>query len=273
MAEEWKRDTPWRQGHLLPPEALSLLRNTEPDDFAVVITYDCDLASDILDTSDPRAEPFVEVLLGKKGDTSKTAERGWGKNPRLIHLNYKNPQGKTLVLEFAILDRKNVAKAELCKFEPQKCELPSAELEAFSRWLASRYRRSAFPDAFNDALAASKLGKKLEKRLKGSGGEAVTAVLFDIVERSATEFNLSVVLLYLDEDRHGEVEAIEADIKELFKDLNLEVSGDGAKIVLGDCTSISEGEITLRQARRLQKWEKDYLSFRSDPPDEMLDET
>jgi hypothetical protein len=267
MAEEWKRNTPWRQGHLLPPEALSLLKVSDEGTFAVVISHDCDLANDDLDV-----EPDVEVILGKVGDRSKSGNLRWGKSPRRIHLEYTSPNGDTLLLEFNINQRRTVAKRDLCRYEPQPYRLAKAECEAFSRWLASRYRRSAFPDAFNNVLRHSKLGEKLENKLKKPGGEATTAVLFDIEERSDAEFHLSVVLLYRDENRHEEVQVVAESINELFKELNYEVTDGGAKIILKDCEAVSESVLTLSDARKLQKWEKDFMSLRSDPPGEMMGE-
>lgn len=267
MAEKWKRDTPWRQGHLLPPEALSLLGVSDEGIFAVVISHDCDLANDDLEE-----EPNVEVILGKVGDRSKSGNLRWGKSPRRIHLEYTHPNGDTLLLEFSINQRRTVAKRDLCRHEPQAYGLTEAEREAFSRWLASRYRRSAFPDAFNDVLRRSKLAEKLEKKLNKPRGEAVTAVLFDVEEISSTEFHLSVVLLYRDEDRYAEVQALAESINALFESLGDEVASGGAKIVLKDCVSVSESIITLSAARKLKKWEKDHMSLRSDPPGEMLGE-
>lgn len=267
MAEEWKRDTPWRQGHLLPPEALSLLSVSGEGTYAVVISHDCDLANDDLEE-----EPNVEVILGQVGDPGKSGNLRWGKSPRRIHLEYTYPNRDTLLLEFNINQRRTVAKRDLCRYEPQAYGLEKAEREAFARWLASRYRRSAFPDAFNDVLRLSGLGKKLEKKLDTPGGEAVTAVLFDVEERSDAEFHLSVVLLYRDENRYEEVQAVANSINALFESLGDEVAGGGAKIVLKDCVPVSESELKLSAARKLQKWEKDYMSLRSDPPGDMMDE-
>lgn len=266
MAEEWKRDTPWRQGHLLPPEALSLLDVSDEGTFAVVISHDCDLANDDLEE-----EPNVEVILGKEGDRSKSGNLRWGKSPRRIHLKYTHPNGDTLLLEFSINQRRTVAKQDLCRYEPQAYGLKEAEREAFSRWLASRYRRSAFPDAFNDVLHSSGLGKKLEKKLKKPEGEAITAVLFDVEERSGAEFHLSIVLLYRDEDLYEKVDAVAKSIQGLFEECNHEVSVGEVKVMLEDCEPISEGKLTVKDFRKLQKWEKDYISQRSDPPGEMMD--
>ncbi|MCL6528283.1 MAG: hypothetical protein K6T57_15595 [Thermaceae bacterium] len=267
MAEEWKRDTPWRQGHLLPSEALSLLDASEEGTFAVVISHDCDLANDDLEE-----EPNVEVILGKVGDPSKSGNLRWGKSPRRIHLEYTHPNGDTLLLEFNINQRRTVAKEDLCRYLPQAYGLEKAEREAFARWLASRYRRSAFPDAFNDVLRLSKLGKRLENKLDKPGGEATTAVLFDVEERSDAEFHLSVVLLYRDEDRYAEVQALAESINALFESLGDEVAGGGAKIMLKECVPISESAITVDRYMKLKKWEKDYMSLRSDPPGDMMDE-
>ena len=267
MADEWKRETPWSQGHLLPSAALALLGISEPGVFAVVISHDCDLANENL-----AVEPEVEVLLGRQGDPQKSGNFRWGKSPRQIHLNFTHPENEALLLEFSIHPRKTVSKTELCKYDPQRYVLSSAELESFARWLASRYRRSAFPDAFNDVLKSSKLGDKLDDKLKGSGGTAVTAILFDVEEKSSNGFHLSVVLMYRDEDRYEVVEGVSDSISKLFDSLGNEVSSNGTKIVLNDCLCISEGAITLKSFRKLQKWEKDYLSLRSEPTGEMLGE-
>jgi len=80
------------------------------------------------------------------------------------------------------------------------------------------------------------------------------------------------VLLYRDENRYEEVQAVANSINALFESLGNEVRSDRAKIVLKDCVPVSESELTLSAARKLQKWEKDHMSLRSDPPGEMLGE-
>ena len=59
---EWKRNTPWRQGNLLPNSAIAELGLCEngnlAEAIAVVASHDCDLAQD------PQSEPDVEVIIG-----------------------------------------------------------------------------------------------------------------------------------------------------------------------------------------------------------------
>ncbi|AWR88001.1 hypothetical protein [Meiothermus taiwanensis] len=233
----------------------------------MVISHDCDLANDDLEE-----EPNVEVLLGKMGDPSESGNLRWGKSPRRIHLEYTDQNGNKLLLEFRINQKRTVAKSELCRYDPQAYRLTENERDAFTRWLASRYRRSAFPDAFNDVLRLSRLGEKLESQLKKPEGEAITAVLFDLEERSSAEFRLSVLLLYSDEDLYEKVEAVAKSIRQLFEKHGHEVSAEGVRVELEDCVPISEGVLTLKDLRKLRKWEKDYISLRSNPPGKMMGE-
>lgn len=84
----WTRDTPWRQGHLLPSEAVVHLRlanaQAAEDLRVVVISHDCDLANDNLD-----AEPDVEVLVASAVPALK-GNFAWGKSPRTLHLEVQS---------------------------------------------------------------------------------------------------------------------------------------------------------------------------------------
>jgi hypothetical protein len=91
MVQQWTRNMPWRQGHLLPPEALSLLENPRQHEYAVVISHDCDLANENLEL-----EPHVEVLLGGVGNPDQSGNLRWGKSPRNIQLEFNNLEGTYL---------------------------------------------------------------------------------------------------------------------------------------------------------------------------------
>ncbi len=58
----WSRRIGWRQGHILPEEAVSALRlGSDADTLVMVVSHDCDLANTNLDI-----EPFVEVITGTR---------------------------------------------------------------------------------------------------------------------------------------------------------------------------------------------------------------
>ena len=61
---EWVRDAPWRQGHILPVDAMIALgiASSEQlnDSVAVVVSHDCDIAQS------PDVDPDVEIILGRR---------------------------------------------------------------------------------------------------------------------------------------------------------------------------------------------------------------
>lgn len=80
----WTRLTPWRQGSVVPSEAAVNLQLVKPEEaeaaVVIVISHDCDLANDNLET-----EPYVEVIIGRRIDKTNgncTA----AKSARILHL-------------------------------------------------------------------------------------------------------------------------------------------------------------------------------------------
>ena len=79
----WTRETPWRQGHVLPQEAVEALgfahTNLPEATCVIVISHDCDIAND-----DLSAEPDVEVIIGCL-PTTTNGNFSWEKTPRTLH--------------------------------------------------------------------------------------------------------------------------------------------------------------------------------------------
>ena len=103
---KWGRDTRWRQGHLLPVEAINAFGlagdRAAEDCAAVVISHDCDLAQ----PSD--AEPYVEIIVGRfvaaiDGNFANC------KNPRRLHLEVSGGPAKRVV-ELEAAKRFNLPK-------------------------------------------------------------------------------------------------------------------------------------------------------------------
>ena len=77
----WSRTIGWRQGHILPDEAVTALGLASgADALVMVISHDCDLANENLDI-----EPFVEVIAGKRL-TAPDPNLADLKSPRTLHL-------------------------------------------------------------------------------------------------------------------------------------------------------------------------------------------
>lgn len=172
----WSRETPWRQGHLLQVETireLGLAGGFPPESVAAVVaTHDCDLAQ-----LPSGGEPLVEVILGTILEGEPNGNYTNCKNLRRLHVGCTST-------DTAIYIELNASKRVfLCK---ESVENPRRALSAhqpasesvmtgrehgiFQRWLAARYRRSAFPDEFDRRLRdETRVAEKLAKAFRDSG--------------------------------------------------------------------------------------------------------
>jgi|SRR5680860_5988 len=157
---EWTRETPWRQGHLLTDEAMKelvLSHPDNPDDTVVIVaTHDCDLAQST------KREPEVEVVIGRR-IANADGNYTHAKTSRTLHVAFEGVA--PLLAEFVITAKCSVQKEILGNFKPAVTpRLSPSNLSTFQRWLASRYRRSVFPDEFEHRLVReTKLAERIAK--------------------------------------------------------------------------------------------------------------
>ena len=89
---DWARDTPWRQGHILPEAAVAHFQLRSVDGPAellcIVVSHDCDLASGI------DHEPNLEVIVGCR-IAKAVGTYTQSKNARRLHLEFQ--YGKTTI--------------------------------------------------------------------------------------------------------------------------------------------------------------------------------
>lgn len=267
--QPWTRDTPWRQGHVLSPEAVIHLELASAESAqqvrAVVISHDCDLANDNLD-----AEPEVEVLVGGVA-AALNGNFAWGKSPRTLHLQVQKAEG-TEVLELVQTTKRRVLKTALAKF------LPSAEysmdqpgLSTLRSWLATRYNRAAFADNFVKRLGAAQADERLARLLKSSG-DLISFVYFRMegghtVEREDGDpYAFNIVLVFAPGD-DAEASADRAD--ELAEKVEADLQGrlkDPSSVVLTSCIAISEDDVSVGQAKVLTQWRLEHMTLRADEP-------
>ncbi len=265
----WTRDTPWRQGHILPAAAVSELGlGGMVDTCVVVISHDCDIAND-----DLTVEPNVEVIVGRIG-VSRDGNLEWAKAPRTLHMALSCCDG-TPVIELSATRKELVPKSTLARFEPDHslC-MPPKQLATLRQWLAVRYNRSAFPDAFDRLIRAKKLDEKLRTVL-GKHGHIITAVYFDVDKgrlRAAEDsslFTLSVVLAYESGDEPLESadiadQAAERLGNEFAKRFYDEKSSTWSGVHLLSCIAMSEADLPVSRAKLLQQWRFEHVSLRND---------
>src|SRR5690606_15635897 len=151
------RDTDWRQGDLLTQEAaakLALMLNDVISEKTriVIITHDCDLPHP--------GETSVEVLFADV-IAAADSQLSYAKNPRKLHLSYEVFDGQPIVIELRHAERRIVSKDEFKKYAVRdgSVSLPANAKRALKQWLAARYGRPAFPNAFENRLRKT-IGKK-----------------------------------------------------------------------------------------------------------------
>lgn len=276
---EWARSTPWRQGSILDQQTLrELLLSASvwdhPADLGVVVSHDCDIAAN------PAIEPDVEVISGtllSKEDGSLTH----AKEARKLHLGLSAVDGAhPLVAQLKATEKFKIRKEQLAPYCPStKLFLEPKELEILRRWLAARYRRHAFPDAFE--MRFDKIEDKFREILKKSSGH-LRAVLFDLDEHAGGDpkpidapYALDIYLVYTSaENSHESLKSAQetkTKIERAFQG-KYRHSGTWKEIELRSCEVISDNALTYAQYLQLVEWRSEGLSLRSDPPGPMTGE-
>lgn len=271
MTAIWTRETPWRQGHLLTPEAIQALGLSHPESpdltCVVVISHDCDLANDAL-----QIEPDVEVIIGRRVQ-KVDGNYSWAKAPRTLHVDALH-KGSEAVLELVATAKQTISKQALAAFTPDtSCSLPGKSLSTLRTWLSVRYNRAAFPDPFVNRLSQSKVDKRLAKLIEPVG-TLLSAVYFEVdggkeIDRSdGSPYELIIVLAYPPgddpEQAADDVEEIEMTVTKLFEEKYFDQNfGKWNGIALKQCMSISEDDLTVSKARLLTQWRLDYMTIKA----------
>lgn len=274
------RDTDWRQGDLLSQEAaakLTALNGAIGEKHrVVVITHDCDLPHD--------GETSVEVIVAdvvEKVNPQFTR----AKNPRTLHLSYEMANGSPIVVEIRHTARRVVPKDEFeeCAVRDGNASLSADSKRALKQWLAARYGRPAFPNAFEDRLRKSigrrntverQIGKILEPEAKHLVG-----LFFDLGERSSVDaqpgepYSLSISVVY-DATEGGpqareSAERVACELRDLFE----QAYGQpdiATEIALDACEAVADTSITLADLRRVDQWRLEYISLGGDDHGDFL---
>ncbi|MCL4769455.1 MAG: hypothetical protein KJZ76_03800 [Burkholderiaceae bacterium] len=275
---EWNRDIPWRQGHLLGSDAIAALglnHTTEHEHpLVIVASHDCDLAQA------PEREPVVEVLVGC------TVASGQGnythaKTARKLHIEF---EGQILFwAEFEATAKVAIDKVMLNAFAPRTdAHLSSDKLNTFQLWLASRYRRSAFPDEFDRRLKDETLAEKISKAVR-KHGDLISGVFFDVDDGDEVRrvdpddaYTLDIYVLHPDEPDYmaaaAAAEQVVKNIHAAFITRLFEPTKTWKYIELRACEVLSESGLTYQQFKMLKRWPLDHISLAADPQQPVLAE-
>lgn len=270
---EWNRDTPWRQGHLLGSDAITafaLAHPIEPEATLVIVaSHDCDL------TQDPDVEPNVEVVVGRLL-TDKNGTYAHAKVARKLHVDFAGTSA--CWSEFEATAKTTIDKWKLNEFKPRTDATLTPENQAtFQMWLASRYRRSAFPDEFERRLTLK--GIKLHEKIADAvrpHGEHIAGVFFDVdngeeVTRDGPDdtYTLDITILHaadpdFDAAEKAAIAAAKA-IQTAFEDKLFKPTMTWQHIELSSCEATSESVLTYQQFKQLKRWRLDHISLAATP--------
>lgn len=279
---EWSRETPWRQGYFLDNAAI-LAFNLEckeaPEKTVVIVaSHDCDL------TQLPNAEPALEVIAGcligsLQGNFTHT------KSPRKLHVEVQTANG-IVFIELLAVNKISISKEMLVDFLPDSnLSINVDNLNIFQRWLALRYRRTAFPDGFESRLKSKP--NKLDEKINGilrKYGASITAIFFDVDEGNDLEkidnndtYMLDITIIFGDKPDYDAAEKdakIASDsIKELFvSKLYDESKQSWLDIELRYCESMSEDALTYKQSTILKQWRLEHVSLAEVPAQALLEQ-
>ena len=236
----------------------------------VVVSHDCDLANE--------KEETVEIIVASMAD-KLDAMLARARNVRRLHLTFTKDGMPHLVLELSHAERRLIGKALFAGVEGPDPVLTLGEDEkrGLKQWLAARYGRPAFPNAFEQHLR-KKVGKRgVEQciaRILERCSRHLVGVFFDLGAARGLDlpdgipYELRVLVVY-DAiegamDTRKIAEGVAAEIGELLVD-TFGKPEDATEIAIDSCTAVADTEITLADLRRIDQWRVEHISLREDP--------
>ncbi len=253
----------WRQGSVLPAElaervAAPRFADWNTDDRAILLSQDCDVVHPSYDV-----EPDVEFIRATVS-TAHNAIICHGRNPRRLQL--QTAAGE--LLNFAVHQRWVVKRDELESHspDPSLC-VDGNSLHILVEWIAKRYTRPAFPDAFNERVRNA--SRKIENALKKSGRH-VTGIFLAISPREecSADENYEVALRVMATKETLAAQVIELELTRTTQQIAGALGAcDGIEVV--DHALVSEAAFSLAELRFFQRWDWDYRSHSGEPGGEI----
>jgi hypothetical protein len=240
-----------RQGDLLNENTVKMLcqlavqqpfNQPTENSLCMVLTQDCDIVH-----GDISEEPYVEFILCNPIQILDGNKLN-GKNPRLIQIQNDQQKFEISIHDRFMVKKKNIAKQKL---ETSNSKLSADNVKIIKKWVARRYTRSAFPDAFNSRLSKSKGYQRIATK---EISEHVSHVFFEVEEvelSSDQNYNLNV-LIVVDEDGMKNKTEIEVAYENAFL-----VEGINSNILVS-----TEDDVSLYDLRNYKRWDqKDSYSL------------
>jgi hypothetical protein len=220
-------------------------------DLLIVTSHDCDVTN-----ASFTLEPYVELIVARPVQIQDGNCSG-GKNPRRLHLAIETPGGSR-PYAFEAHQRVAIERRALLGVAPATDHtLRFSDRRLLGVWLAKRYDRAAFPDAFN---ARTRPATTRIRRVLRQGGNHVSAIFIALVDDELPdgEAYRIVVRAVMSTDHFDDA----------HRRLDAQRCLDALVAVLSECegvetlehTLVTDSEFTLADAARMKRWDFDWLS-------------
>ena len=264
------RNHGWRQGSILTqehaaqviPYAPDMIRIIPTEDLLIVVSHDCDVANPTL-----AIEPYIELIVAHRIPTPD-GNMQHARNSRTLHVSISS--GETEVeehLELRSFER-FFAPRELMASSAPTGELSPEAKRALGRWLANRYQRPAFPDAFNERLFARsnrRHARKAQDAFKNPDiGWLTTGVYLQLEPEGELPEEESYIVRVVATMRSSDYvnpsskEAVERQLLKFAAALD-ETPG----ISVEDSVVVSDAEFSIEDVATSLRFDFDFVSLRS----------
>jgi len=253
----------WRQGAVFreqdQPRLAELISvDIEQGAHLLVVSQDCDIVH-----HNSEAEPIVEVLLAEPLQDKPSGSFTYGKNPRRLQIPII-VDGSSQYFECAAKHRYFINRQVLADCPPDsRIQVEDATLQLIRSWLAARYTRTAFPDAFNLRIAGALSSQARMLKSRGSDLSGIYIAVTPWDELNEGESYRVELYATMEIDAWENTDARQ-EMASLVDDLALAINHcEGIDVENHEIRS--EEDISLADIRVLRRWDYDYLSYRESP--------
>lgn len=250
------RGSGWCQGSVVDHERLEALGHGVAD-CAVVVSQDCDVVQTV------EVESYLEVIAAKMLEQPR-ADLLHGRNPRLIDIPVVAPAGRYLHL--SVHDRFRIEKHHLAAHAPSTAIALDREVASqLAKWIAKRYTRVAWPDAFNARMAA--VDDKLERLFKSDNGKVITGIwlMLDPVDEELAADDDYRLAVWLTVSSESMMDTNEVRRGEEFERRLRKLLESCKGIELCEIEIRKESDVSLEDLRLFRRLDKDYRSIANSP--------
>ncbi|WP_151796524.1 hypothetical protein [Acinetobacter soli] len=256
----------WRQGSIVnQQDVIAILSSSKlsysEEIILIVASGSCDVAN--------LNDPYIEFSIAKKIE-SYNGTFGFNKNPRKLHLKMDVLLSEKEMISGAVEllghEKIQIHKTEIPEgIVPDPTRILSAqELRYYVDWLAGRYKRPAFPTAFDRRLDAVWMKKK---RLKEA--DKVNDLVLGVYARVYPEIELLdhenyavnmfvMVKSDLSTEQILSVQTLINSYKEAFTEANMDIDTN--------IPMITEDKISVKRFKEYQRFNMDELSYKNNGP-------